>query len=177
MSREDLFQIVCVFIVTLFTLKWSLPSEGVVWCVCHDCDVMNPVSHDLWSVQGLSWPQRVSPEADYRIIIGSSNNAMFAVLIFICRQSPPPHPPRHYDDIRSPLIHDNMREEIWKYRGLNMNISHEIRDIIRTPLWLSPQVRRSVQLPICRYATHFLSLPGIIMGSLNHPPNKADFTL
>ena len=157
MSREDLFQnLVCVCDNVYTTVKSPLPPR--VWC--DEC-VMTAM---LWTQSAMTCEVKSRGFHDHRechqsqiiALLSAPNNAMFAPLALYSFVVSPL--PTLLVIIRSPLIHDNMREEIWKYQGLNMNISHEIRDIIRTPLWLSPQVRGSMQqLPICRYATHFLS--------------------
>ena len=141
---------------------YSKVSPPRVWC--DEC-VMTAM---LWTQSAMTCEVKSRGFHDHRechqrqiiaLLLSAPNNAMFAPpALYSFVVSPLPTLLVIMDNIRSPLIHDNMREEIWKYQGLNMNISHEIRDIIGTPLWLSPQVRGSVQLPICRYATHFLSL-------------------
>ena len=58
------------------------------------------------------------PESDYRVYWHKQYSGVFVCLSrpYSFVVSPPRSPPHHYDDIRSPLIHD-MREEIWKYQG------------------------------------------------------------
>ena len=136
-----------MFIVTLFILQWTLPSEGVVMCAMlwSQSSVNSEVSRTFMTRAGLS---RLLAQT----IQWQCNVCVRPYPFVVSPLAPPPH---HYDDIRSPLIHG------W-YEGGNMEISggRIWIFVMKLETWLGllyDYHPRSTGAASSRHSTHFLA--------------------